>query len=218
MKSIIYCWLVGVLGVCTVVLSGSLSAQDTVNRETEFATKYAIIFERNIFSRDRQPHQISNEYTPTLIPPAPPVEARYILRGISKERSKTIAFIEQIDLGQIDKYEVGSAIARGHITSLTLDSLTYEIHPEPNAEGPSGYPNTVKVTPVKVGQSLLGQAPGDVGSTGDRFRRDRNLEDRRSRDSGRSSGSTETSLPLNGEDPSEILRRLMERRQRELEN
>jgi hypothetical protein len=212
-------WLAGFLGLCAVIPFGTLWAQTASEKPAELADKYTIIFERNIFSRDRQPHQTLEEMAPPPTPPAPPIEASYVLRGISKELTKTIAFVEQVDQGKIEKYQVGSPIAQGRIASLTLDSLTYEMHPEPND------PNTVELTEVKVGQTLLGQARGNdtrfrgnSGGTRDRFRRSQNNGDNGSRDRERSSESTDTPPSLDGADPSEILRQLMERRQRELDN
>ena len=150
MKSIRYYILVIILGLCAVP-SGLMQAQNSTEKETAFDPNYAVIFERNIFSRDRQPYQAPDDSAPAPAPLETPVEASFILRGLSKELTKTVAFVEQTDRGSIEKYEVGSSIARGRISSLTLDDLTYEVHPDPND------PNTVKATQIKVGQSLLGQ-------------------------------------------------------------
>lgn len=218
-----YTGWIGCLGLCAV-LSVTSRAQESQTTVSALAEKYTIIFERNIFSRDRQPDQPAEADTPPPAPPAPPIEANYILRGISKELARIVAFIEQVDRGLIEKYELGSRIARGRITALTLDSLTYEFHSEPNEIEAMGDPNTVNTTQVNIGQTLLGQEGGSGvwfsgngrGSDG-RSRRGRTREDRQSRNNVPSS-ETESRPSLDGADPSEILRQLMERRQRELDN
>jgi len=181
-----------------------VAAQDRMDK-SQFQETYSILFTRNIFSRDRRPPRPPRDPADIREPEAPPVEAGFVLKGITREHTVVTAFIENLNSGRIETYTVGSPIAQGRIQSLTLDTLVYAVpgH-DPND------PNAVDVTQVRIGQSLLGQTGGR--RTG--FRPSRMGGDR-----GDASSGVDTTPAAPGSDAaSEMLRQLMERRRRELGN
>jgi len=183
------------------------------NDTPSFEIKYKLILERNIFSRDRQVYQdvvveIRND------PPPPPVEASFVLVGISRQNDMTVAFFENMSLGLVDRYAVNSQIAQGKIQGMTLDTLAYVVRTDVKDV------NAVKVTNVKIGQSLL----GEIASVSQGYR-GRSRGDGRERVGGDSGGEKEAgdSPPSEGSpaddmsdaDMDEVLRKMMERRKSE---
>ena len=200
------------LCVVSLAVLTQVGAQDTSapGDTTRFEAKYKLILERNIFSRTRQVYREVVE-VPRDEPPPPPLEASFVVVGISRQNDMTIAFIEDTSLGKVDQYAVNSHIANGKIQAMTLDVLKYAVASDAND------PNTVTVTDVKLGQSLLGEASIGASRT-DRRSRDRG--DRR--DSGRGPDRDERPAPqtseadsISDEDMDEVLRRMMEARQNE---
>jgi hypothetical protein len=177
-----------------------------------FESKYKLILERNIFSRERQVYRevVRVERND---PSPPPLEASFVLVGISLLDDKAVAFIEDTSLGQVDQYGVNSQIAMGKIQAMTLDSLQYVVNTDVNDV------NAVTVADVKLGQSLLGEAAsGNPGGSG----RSRREGDRMGRDSGPASGPGESAPSQGGgaddmsdEDMDAVLKRMMEKRKSE---
>ncbi len=164
-----------------------------------FELKYKLILERNIFSRDRQVYREVVEVERND-PPPPPLEASFVVVGISRLNDMTVAFIEDTSLGQVDEYAVNSQIAMGKILAMTLDSLQYQVSTDANDI------NDVAVTEVKVGQSLLGESasgrPGDI------------LRESPSHDESEPATTSEAD-EMSDEDMDEVLRRMMEKRANE---
>lgn len=177
-----------------------------------FEAKYKLILERNIFSRERKVYREVLD-VPRNEPPPPPLEASFVVVGISRQDGMTVAFIEDTSLGQVDQYAVNSQIAAGTIQAMTLDSLQYRTSTDVNDV------NAVAVTDVKVGQSLLGEtASGAFGGSGRSGRRG----DRREGDSrrgpdrdGTTPSQTSEAAEMSEEDMDAVLKRMMERRQSE---
>jgi len=202
-----------------------------------FRQQYKLILERNIFSRDRRPY-VPRERRSTYRPP-PPIETDYCLKGITREHDTLTAFIEQLSTGIIDRYTVNAKIARGSIQAITLDLVEYAMGPaavsndlkgsepasdpnDPNSPGIPVDPNDpnaigaasgAKVTQVRIGQTLQGVAPGNRASSAMVFQDNTAPADT----SSSSSEASADSEPM-GDEESEILKRLMEKRQRELGN
>jgi hypothetical protein len=215
---------------------GLAQAQRRDDREG-FRQQYKLILDRNIFSRDRRPY-VPRERKTTYKPP-PPIETDYCLKGIAREREQLTAFIEQISTGIIDRYTLNAKIAKGSIQTITLDMVEYAVDAavvtkdltEPNAASDPNDPNApntpiapndstdikapegIKVTQVRIGQTLQGLAPGTTAA------RNTVLEDG-SATAGTSSSSNDTPTETEpmGDDESAILKQLMERRRRELAN
>jgi len=200
-------------------------ANDVNTPVSTFKAKYQLILDRNIFSKDRTvyvepPADSRND------PPPPPIEASYVLVGISSENDTTVAFIENTSKGEVDRYGVKSKVAKGTIVGLTLDSLQYAVQADPND------PNAIQTTEVRLGQTLLGDtaslqggARPSMASRSDRFGgRDRNSNDRNRGFGGPGgfnlggpapSSRTSEADQLSEEEQNEILKRMMERRRNE---
>lgn len=200
-----------------------------------FRQQYKLILERNIFSRDRRPY-VPRERRRDFRPP-PPIETDYCLKGIARENKQLTAFIEQLSTGMIERYTLDAKIARGTIKTITLDMVEYALGPgvlpndltkpsiasdpnDPRSVGPSPDPNDpnaigaaahIRVTRVRIGQTLQGLAPGNTTSFATVIEDFAATVDA-------TSASEETSAetePL-GDEESDILKRLMERRRQEL--
>ncbi|NQV31676.1 MAG: hypothetical protein HQ515_03230 [Phycisphaeraceae bacterium] len=199
--------------VSLVVLPQVWAQDDPVPSDApSFEIKYKLILERNIFSRERQVYREVLKVERNE-PPPPPLEASFVLVGISLQGDMAVAFIEDTSLGQVDQYGVNSQIAMGKIQAMTLDSLQYVVNTDVNDV------NALTVADVKVGQSLLGEAAsGNPGGSG----RSRRGDDRMGRDSGQAGGPSE-SAPSQGsdaddmsdEDMDAVLKRMMEKRKSE---
>lgn len=122
-------------------------------------SKYHLILDRNIFSKNRRVDGVIVIPERNDPPPAP-IETYYALVGITKENDLTVAFIENTSRRQIDKYTVKSKVARGEITDLTLDTLNYSYQSDPND------PNAIEEVTVNLGQNLLGYTAQLSGGTG----------------------------------------------------
>jgi hypothetical protein len=72
-------------------------------------------------------------------------EANILYAGSILEDDKFTAFLEDSNSKKTTKMSVGDSVARGQITAIDLDSLTYEMNG-----------NSLRIT---VGQNLLGQTP-----------------------------------------------------------
>jgi hypothetical protein len=202
------------LVLVSLVVLPQVWAQDDPVASTppSFESKYMLILERNIFSRERQVYRevVRVERND---PPAPPLEASFVLVGISLLDDKAVAFIEDTSLGQVDQYGVNSQIAMGKIRAMTLDSLQYVVNTDVNDV------NAVTVADVKLGQSLLGEtASGRISDGGSYGRRG----DRGGGEAGPASDQPEgASAPsgaaddISDEDMDAVLKRMMEKRANE---
>ena len=184
--------------IVSLVVLPQVLAQD-VSDATDppsFEVKYKLILERNIFSRARQVYREVVD-VPRNEPPPPPLEASFVVVGISRQNDMTVAFIEDTSLGQVDQYAVNSQIAMGKIQAMTLDSLLYRVNTDANA---------VAVTDVKVGQSLLGET-----ASGERRDSRRPME----RSDEIRPAQTSEADDMSDEDMAAVLKRMMEKRQSE---
>jgi hypothetical protein len=185
-----------ILLLCTFYSSG---ATETSKQKTdEFWSQYKIIVERNIFSRNRgrnTPVRGTPDDQGRIQQKAPQLESYFVLKGIAKENDKFAAFLEDTRDGHVIQVIANESIARGKITKLTLDSIIYQRDSEE--------------TPVKVGETLQGR-PGGVALTLDNLLNWSEMESTALES--QPADSTETPVG----DDAEILKRLMERRRREL--
>jgi hypothetical protein len=192
-------------------------------REKAFGGRYAILIERNIFSRNRPQRYVPLYTDPNrdrgekkIVPQSE--ETSYVLTGVIREDGKYAAFIENSRTGTTIKAKVGDPVARGKITAIHLDGVTYEM------EG--------KSLALQVGKTLAGEKPDsrtersekiaseDGRSSGDRDRdRDR---DRERRGSGGSKATAEPAGEKSAEPAAEssstedIIARMKKRREMEM--
>jgi len=155
---------------------------------------YAIILNRNIFSRTRvSARQRPREEPRPVFQPNP--EAYHLLKGVVQENDDFIAFIENTQSGTVLRLHRGDAVARGTIKTLTLDGLEYEM------EG--------KTTVVRIGLDLEG---------GHGVMTTRQMYDlTTSAPAGTSQpAQTTPSTTAPSGDTADIIKRLMEQRQRQL--
>lgn len=102
---------------CTAVFSAD--EQETAQTSYE---DYKIIFERNIFSKDRLPPR----QTPSQRVRTTQVLAIYVLRGTAVERDERVAFIEEQISGQTMKARTGDEVLNGCITEIRFDRVGFE--------------------------------------------------------------------------------------------
>ena len=172
----------------------SLAAEDLPTTRNTY-DKYKVIYERNVFSKDRlppRPPQPSSRQTRTTT-----VLSIYVLRGIAAEagREHKFAFVEEQISGETNMAKIGTAILGGQIKDIQMNYVLFE------EDG--------KTRKIRVGEEF-GKAsltkiadvtePADANETaGDVVPK---VE------------KTDESTPA--ADENDVLKKLMERRQREL--
>jgi hypothetical protein len=186
------------LTLLIILSSASVSGEENNSGRASWED-IRVLSERNIFSRSR-----------VKVAPQPAVELRSIqreatreedyllLRGITKQANRFIAYIEDSRTMEIKKVAKDGAIGKGTIKDITLDYVTCEL------EG--------KSVMVKIGMTMGGQdagaAPGYTAGFGS-FQQQDILN---------FSPSVQTDIqatPMN-ENSKDILERLKERRKKEL--
>jgi len=205
---------------------GSAFAQAGDGQES-FRRSYSILLERDIFSRNRRPYVPERERPAYEAPPPPPIESTLVLTGISRQQGQTVAFIENMGTGLIERHAVNSLIARGRIQSLTLDLLVYARKAEGEVSDPNAAPESEatrvspppQLTKVWIGQTLMGET-----STGSRsFSTNAGTEFFAAPTTGALPGAggspaSAEATPADSGELSDIAKRLMERRKQELGN
>ncbi len=156
---------------------------------------YAIILNRNIFSRTRVSarQQRAREEPRPVVRPNP--EAYHLLKGVVQENDDFIAFIENTQTGAVLQLRRGDAVARGTIKTLTLDGLEYEMED--------------KTTVVRMGFDLEGGH--GVMTTGQMYE----LAGSVPASTGQPAQTSPATTAPSG-DTADIVKRLMEQRQRQL--
>jgi hypothetical protein len=172
---------------------------------------FAVLTDRSIFYKGREV-PVPRIYFPRPVGPATTsptadaatmaaaaaaaAEQTLVFSGVTKADNVIDAFIEDQNSSKVTMYRIGEPIARGKITNITLDDLTYE--------------QNGKTIHVSVGENLQGvmvqTTQPSVVSSG-------------------SSNSSETAAPNNlnssggsgGGDTNDVLERLRKRRQQELQ-
>jgi hypothetical protein len=119
--------LAAALGLIIAAWSSPIVGQDATAPEPQDAwTKYQIILQRNIFSRQRSPvrQRQSSDRPRAVVVPNP--ESYFLLKGIVQEGDKFIAFIEDNRSNSVLRLREGDGVARGIIKNFTLDSIEYQ--------------------------------------------------------------------------------------------
>jgi len=155
-------------------------------------TKYELILERNMFSRQRGPRRRENREERREVA-MPNLESYFRLRGIVQEDGRFIAFVEDTRSNSVLKLREGDSVARGTIKTLTLDTVEYQLEDQ--------------VTTVRLGYDLEG---GQGAVTMNEL-----MEWSQTAVTPASSSEASSSEAPTGE-AADILKQLMERRRQEL--
>ena len=111
------------------------------------ADDFAILSQKNIFMRDRQPPPDPSRWasrpheTPRPYVPDPPAKS-FVLRGVVIEDNELHAYIENTRTGDVTRLVPGDAVADGHCVGIALDAIAYE--------------QKGNVQWIDIGQNLLG--------------------------------------------------------------
>ena len=178
-----------------IMLFGGISfaADDPPTAKNTYDT-YKVIFERNMFSKDRLPPRERTE-RPRQIRTTT-VLSIYVLRGTAAEagRAHKFAFVEEKISGDSDVARIGTKILSGQIKDIQINYVLFE--------------ENGTTRKVKVGEEF-----GETSST----------ETRDVTESAGGDEAADTTSPKEGqaEEPSsggesDVLKKLMERRKREL--
>lgn len=177
-----------VIGLTANVAIGASEEQAARQKSYE---DYKVIYERNMFSKDRRPpleEQQRRVRTTQVL-------AIYVLRGIAAQKNERVAFIEEQVSGQTLKAQVGTEVLNGQITEIGPDRVTFE---------ENGLTRYISVggefgkTESTVMSTATGEEPQEAAST---------------------QTQPQTQQPAatgSSGDEGDILRKLMERRQSEL--
>ncbi len=193
-NAISICLLLIVAFGCTVVLwPQSCLSQETMATEAQNTwSKYQIILQRNIFSRQRGPIRQRRERARPVVTRNP--EAYLVLKGIVQEDGTFIAFVENTQSNTVLRLREGDSIARGSVKNFSLDSIEYQFEDK-----------TVSVT---LGLDLEG-GQGTLS-----MNRLLELSATTSTPSDPNAAATEEAPP--SEEEAEILKKLMEQRRQQL--
>jgi len=138
-----------VKNVLLIILVSSVVVQaaEEPRSKSEYATKFGVVSERNMFLRDRTKREPARNTTTTQ-PARRPAEESFIVRGVAIELDGLRAYIEDVN-GPMLKLLPGDAVARGKISQIDIDAVEYE------QGGQKLW--------VNVGEDLTGHASSFVG-------------------------------------------------------
>ncbi|MBW8015262.1 MAG: hypothetical protein FVQ82_03675 [Planctomycetes bacterium] len=152
---------------------------------------YGVIIQRNIFSKDRSPRRPVRVDVRPAEPntvAAPDIAFVFILRGVAIDSNKKLAFIENQSSGELFLASIGEQVDGMVIKEIKADRVVFD-------------KNQTKVE-IMVGMDMSGVVPGAAAYT----------------TTSRSLGSSDPNSPaIQGTDESEILRKMLERRKKELD-
>ena len=127
---LLLCPFAPIFAFCILIfalVSPGLGQDTTAAGPQDTWTKYQIILQRNIFSRQRGPIRQSqlSERPRTVVTPNP--ESYFLLKGIVQEGDKFIAFLEDTRGSAVLKLREGDSVARGVVKNFTLDAIEYQL-------------------------------------------------------------------------------------------
>lgn len=189
-------WAVAV-GTLMLALASSVGwtqEEPQAAQELRYAwSKYELILERNMFSRQRGQRQPERDDGPRRPAVMPNPESYFRLKGVVQEDGAFIAFVEDTQTNRVLKLRAGDAVARGTVKTLTLDTLEYQREDQ--------------VTTIQMGQDL----EGGLGAV--------TMGELMEWSPSGSSSSTPAGASPSGtsaDEPSDVLKQLLERRQKQL--
>lgn len=190
----------GFLGFAVLFLfSTTVVSGQEMNSEKTSWEDYRVISERNIFSRNRRQ---SNQSVFTEAQKRPAIvqkeQSYYILRGITRQADGFVSFIEDSRTMEIGKFRKGEMIGKGRLKNITLDYISYEL------EG-----GTIR---VEIGMNLEGRPSSTASQYFPQFEAPSEGPFEVS-----SRVQTDAQAPAQDEKAGDILKRLRERRKKELE-
>jgi hypothetical protein len=158
--------------------------------------EYTVIVEKNIFSRNRwQQTERATTQARTSPARARTPESFFVLRGIARDDEGFIAFIEDTRAYKMSRIRVGEPVTEGKVKDMSLDHVDFELNGEARR--------------IEIGMDLGGSAPQATTYTGSpSFDLPGGISPQGKDDSGKPASSKE--------ETDDILKRLKERRQREL--
>ena len=108
--------------------NGAGAEGDGKDQKKSFRDQYAILLERNIFSRSRLSRRQRNaESRPRMeAPPPPKPEESHVLTGVVRVGDTYVAFIENTPKGETVKLKSGDPVARGKVGEIGFDYFLYQ--------------------------------------------------------------------------------------------
>jgi len=193
---VLACWLYSDLGMAQR-RSDRYSRESRRGGDSGFMSQYGLILERNIFTRDRGRREPEPSSAERNVPPPPPVQKSYVLIGISRWGEEYIAFVENTRYGDTQMYRIGNTVAEMKIKHITLDAIELE--------------KDTKTITIQIGSDLTG------GAQTSSFTMQELID--RTEDAAPSTPPAENAEPATTgtADADDILKKLMERRKKELE-
>lgn len=166
-----------------------------VQNEDDLWSRFQIIVERNIFSRQRGPRQRERREEPERPRYVPTPESRIVLKGIVNLNGAFTAFFEES--GSILTLRAGDTVARGKLEALTLDHVVFQ------------HEDQTRI--VTIGQNL----EGTYGSGNISYNEVMEWSQSTSTSPDAGEAAAPTPEPATGEE-SDILKQMMERRRQQL--
>ena len=112
---------------------------------------YRIVFERNIFLKDRAPKRVRPYVRPVrTAPQSQPAPHQLVLTGVAIRQEVRVAFFEDDQSGELVKAVIGDVLQGGKLTSISLDSVEFSLDH--------------KTRKVAIGEGLLGGSSVDMSS------------------------------------------------------
>ena len=99
-------------------------APDTIVKEETGYDKYKVIYQKNMFSRRRQP---TRRYVENASEPIKKqvVLSLYVLRGVAIQGNSRVVFIEEVVSGRSMKAHAGTELLGGTITEVKINSVVF---------------------------------------------------------------------------------------------
>lgn len=192
------------MGAIIILMLGAICLVDAAGTSgpgaDDFSSRYRIITDRNIFSRQRGRRSAaigtSAEQSTRKVTP-PTAESYFVLKGLAKVDDVYVAFFEDTRGGDLIRVTAGGGLARGKITKLNLDSVVYQ-RGEDSASILVGQTLEGKLAPVLLTYDSYVSLAATVSVAAGTPK------------------TADANAPASSGDESDILKKLMERRKQEL--
>ena len=105
------------------VYAGSLRCEEA-NAASPSWERYKVLTENNIFLRARARARPRERSVASVVPVLAP-ERDFVLTGIVRRDTGSVAFIEDMRNGETQRVRLGDSFADGQIADITLDGIVY---------------------------------------------------------------------------------------------